>query len=84
MKHVGGPFEDRRAGLERKDVLPVAGEPWIIPAVFEIRAMAPLRLSITRTENPDSSSRSTMWLPMKPAPPVTIATGADIRPRAAA
>src|SRR5512146_2872409 len=29
------------------------------------------RLSTTRTSSPASSSSSTIWLPMKPAPPVT-------------
>ena len=30
---------------------------------------------MTRTAKPRSTSRSTMWLPMKPAPPVTTAIG---------
>src|SRR5688572_4410212 len=31
------------------------------------------RLSTIPTRNPSASSRSTMWLPIKPAPPVTTA-----------
>src|SRR5207248_2197997 len=33
----------------------------------------PTRLSMARTENPLSRRRSTRWLPMNPAPPVTTA-----------
>src|SRR5450631_691084 len=33
----------------------------------------PTRLSITRTAYPRLTSRSTIWLPMNPAPPVTSA-----------
>src|SRR6266436_2035153 len=32
-------------------------------------------LSMARTANPRSIRRSTMWLPMNPAPPVTTAMG---------
>src|SRR5437016_5807585 len=42
-------------------------------ARFSVRP--PTRLSIARTAKPRSTSRSTMWLPMNPAPPVTTATG---------
>ena len=33
----------------------------------------PDKSSITRTSRPFAKSASTMWLPMKPAPPVTTA-----------
>src|SRR5688500_15871278 len=48
-----------------------AGLPWCCARL----AWRPARmLSTTRTRKPRSTRRSTMWLPLKPAPPVTTAT----------
>src|SRR5581483_5638137 len=47
-----------------------------------LSARPPTMLSIARTANPLSRSRSTMWLPMNPAPPVTTAIGFAKKPPA--
>src|SRR5487761_738969 len=39
----------------------------------------PVRLSMTRTRMPRAKHKSTVWLPMNPAPPVTIAIGSVMR-----
>ena len=67
--------EDRRVGLELPDILPVAGEIGISLEMIEIAAMTADQIIDDADRKARADQCIDQWLPMKPAPPVTTATG---------
>ena len=62
----------------------MAGKFGLSLLVFEIAAMAAAKIVDDPHRKAAIQQQSTMWLPIKPAPPVTTAIVLDIRPLAGA